>query len=395
MDWIAELQAKKTGTFEIPRGVYDVSNIRIAKATDLIIHGNGSLLRFDPFGSTPGFILRDCKNVRIDGLRFHSPNSYARCRVLKVGKSDITVVSENGVSPTAEGRTKVVNYTRAGYLRPFMHLYVSAVEKLTTQNEYRISISKPSKATMPSVGDIVFAANRNGATAVMCNFCADCEFRDTVVHSSGNMGFIEYYCSNMRYESCHIRPIDSEWFSTNADGFHSRGSIVAPTYVSCSVRGAGDDALNVHGEMFAVVAPDLILYSPPSTPKSGMVYHGNGSSSNMELYDIVGDSVEPYIKELGLVKTLGSRLILQRVKITPEIPKGTFIWQSAPQGGGLFDFRAKNCWSTCIKWRSNDFHMEHVSTQRGGSEMITVAQPEWLEGPGSVGGQMLYVSMGK
>jgi hypothetical protein len=384
--WIADISSVSTGVFNIPHGYYDTDGtIRIANANNLYINGNDTTIRYNPYGTSRAITLTKCKNVHISNLHVKAPGSFSKCIVISADLNGAVVKVLNDIPPISSGTVKVVVF-RNGRFLPFFRNYVASATHITG-NEYRVNYRRAiltKDGIPPKTGDIFCLGNRQGQIAVSLVDCVDCTVSNVIVHSAGNMAFSEIDCDNTLYESCHVRPDDL--MSSNADGFHSRAPYRAPNYISCSVRGCGDDPMNVHGDVSVYMGEGLLLAKNSADMSQGRkLYYGVDLDCEIISAAELNDSTlhDKLCQDAALVANTWDTTKLFQVKLSKDLPIKTYLWDREPEGGSLIDFTATDCWThSGIKWRTNNYRIERAITRKAGANFIDTALHNiWLEGP--------------
>jgi len=100
--------------------------------------------------------------------------------------------------------------------------------------------------------------------AVECNHSVNVRLERIVLYASNCFGFIESECNGTIYDHCRIdrRPAasdpvpraDPRLRSLDADAYHSIGAMKGPSYLGCTARFMGDDAINIHGDYDMIMA---------------------------------------------------------------------------------------------------------------------------------------------
>lgn len=387
-----ELKRAKSGSFDIPVGVHDLGEegLHIDGARDLHINGNGATLVYRPHGKHRAINVADSQRVHIDNLRVKAPQAFSQGIVRRINAVGFRVQIEDGFpAPSAQGTTKAI-FFRKGKLVPFFRHYVERVREVGRQ-EFEVAFRRPATAgdgPLPAVGDHICMGDREGQHAVTLLRSEDCTLTGIVVYSSGNMAFAERDCSNTLYESCHARPDERCYLSTNGDGFHAISPSVAPSIIGCSVRGCGDDPINVHGQLLLYAAEGIILFRPPNEVKSGLVFAGHNQHELTAGEQLANDKRRDALcKRFEILPKLWPGVVLCKVSIHPKVAVGTYLWNRYVTGGKLADFTATDCYTHHgIKWKSEGYLIERLITRRAGPSSIDDKQQvQWLEGPSGWG----------
>ena len=249
-------------------------------------------------------------------------------------------------------------------------------EKIEVTDPRHIAVHIPSaKITDPEqTGDFIvigseYAPGGSIPHAVECNDSSNIRLEDIVLYASNCFGFLENNCDGNIYYRCKIdrRPADTDIVkrteprlrSLNADAYHSKHAVKGPSYIECSARYMGDDAINICGDYHLItesyrnklrilakhnmnIQPgdlvELVSYDDTRLPDAkALSVEPDGSIKDDELSFLKKQRMNENLKNARGALTKAYIITLDR---EVNLPRGSVICSQNRVGNG---FTVKNC----------------------------------------------------
>lgn len=249
-------------------------------------------------------------------------------------------------------------------------------EKIEVLDSRHLAIHLPNaKKTDPEqVGDLIVIGSEYAPAgsiphAIECNDSSNIRFEEIVLFASNCFGFLENNCDGNVYYRCKIdrRAPDSDIVkraeprlrSLNADAFHSKHAVKGPSYIECSARFMGDDAINICGDYHLItesrqnklrvlakhnmnIQPgdfvELVSYDGTRLPDAKVIsVEPNGSIKEDELNFLSKQRMNENLKNARGALTKAYIITLDR---EIDLPRGSIVCSVNRVGNG---FIVKNC----------------------------------------------------
>jgi hypothetical protein len=220
--------------------------------------------------TTRALTIARCRNVTVRGLAIdYDPLPFTQGRIVKLSEDKkIHEIELFDGYPSAEAARNFkyeIFRPDTRTLRSEDH-YPQKVEVVDPKH-LRIISGGGSARDPEQVGDLVVigaehAPRGSAAHAVECSGNVNVRLENIDLWASNCFGFLEYGCDGSTYYRCRIdrrpaasdpvRRADPRLRSLDADAFHSKHAIKGPSYVECTARFMGDDAVNICGDYHMV-----------------------------------------------------------------------------------------------------------------------------------------------
>jgi parallel beta-helix repeat protein len=250
-------------------------------------------------------------------------------------------------------------------------------QKMEILDSRHLRVVNPSGNTsdLEQVGDLAvmgaeFAPHGSLPHAVECDHNTNLRLEEINLFASNCFGFLENNCDGSTYFRCRIdrRPpgsdvvqrADPRLRSLDADAFHSKHASKGPSYLECSARFMGDDAINICGDYHLVMATEGTelrvlakhdLNIQPGDPVELVTYEGRrlpnaqarsihpaGASTDEERAFLARQRMDEGLRTArGGSLTRAFAVILDR---EVAMPRGSLIGSANRVGNG---FAVKNC----------------------------------------------------
>jgi hypothetical protein len=219
--------------------------------------------------------IDDCRNVTLRGLTIdYDPLPFTQGRITALGEDKSWIEFEifDGYPDQELERRIQIFDQKTHELKRGDHWDWQPFESLGDR-KYRVSKGdgyrfNPS-ADLEEVGDIL-VTNNNYAPggriphAIVTSRSSGLVLEDIRLFASNCFSYLEYNCDGTTYRRCSIdrRPPGEDLQlralerirSSNADAFHSKHAIRGPQIIDCTAKWMGDDAVNICGEYYMVMA---------------------------------------------------------------------------------------------------------------------------------------------
>lgn len=231
------------------------------------------------------------------------------------------------------------------------------------------------RATDPEqVGDLVVLASEHApggsaAHAVYLEHSTGVVLEDVDLYASNCFGFLEDGCNGTVYRRCRIdrrapdadpvKRADPRLRSLNADAYHSKHAVKGPSYLSCTARFMGDDAININGDYHLVMASsgavvrvlakhrldltagdpvELVAYDGVRLPDAVVVaVETNAAIADDERAFLAKQHLDERLRKADGMLNRGYRVALDRAV---DLPRGSVIAAANKIGNG---FAVRDC----------------------------------------------------
>ena len=222
--------------------------------------------------TTRALTISHCTNVTVRGLVIdYDPLPFTQGRI--VGFSDDKKIHDIELFDGYPAAEQARNF-KYEIFRPDTRTlrgddrYPSSVEVVGVR---RIRVHVPGgRASDPEqIGDLIvigaeYAPHGSAPHAVECSHNVNVRLERIDLFASNCFGFLEFDCDGSVYDRCRIdrrsaaddfvKRAEPRLRSLDADAFHSTGAVKGPSYLGCTARFMGDDAVNIHGDYHLVMA---------------------------------------------------------------------------------------------------------------------------------------------
>ena len=222
--------------------------------------------------TTRALTIAFCTNVTVRGLTIdYDPLPYTQGRIMSFAENKKIHEIELFDGYPAADQARNFKYE---IFRPDTRTlrgddrYSSQVEVVGPR---RIRVHVPNGRTNDpeQVGDLIvigaeYAPHGSAAHAVECSHNVNVRLENIDLFASNCFGFIEDNCDGSSYYRCRIdrrapaddlvKRAEARLRSLDADAFHSTSAVKGPSYIECTARFMGDDAVNIHGDYHLVMA---------------------------------------------------------------------------------------------------------------------------------------------
>lgn len=304
------------GTYRVAPLTAQSSFLNINKANNLTIIAKDILLICTAINRAVN--IEDCNNLTLDGLSVdYDPLPFTQAVVIGMpdDRHTMDVKLCDGYPPIDLDLKLVCSVIdpKLQIIKPnTWSRYGGVFEQIGDPDDrtYRIDQRRPIVDDLV-IGDYVVLNRKSGVPhSIYLNNSSHCTLRNVTLLASATFGFMESSCSGNHYDHLVIKPgpmpagaTVPRFFSSSADGFHSKHAKVGPLVENCHFEKMGDDGIAINGDFLLVKEVDTNITQPSVTV---VVKRG-------DLYAQVGDRILGLKRETGV--PMGQAIVVKTEKL--------------------------------------------------------------------------------
>jgi hypothetical protein len=366
--------------------------------------------------TTRALTIADCKNVTVRGLTIdYDPLPFTQGRITAVSNDKKVLDVEIFAGyPPAEQALPLKAEIFAADTRVLRMEDISAQKpEVLDAGHLRIMPGHPKPTDPEQVGDIIaigsaYAPGGSIPHALTIEHCTGVRLENIDLWASNCFGFLETDSDGTVYYRCRIdrRPASSDIVkradprirSLNADANHSVGAAKGPSYIECTARWMGDDAVNIHGDYDMVTSCSgnvmrvLSKGRMPAIGDSIEIWRYDGPRiadavvKAIEPDGMINDDEKAFLLKQRMNENIKTKWNAKAFKVTVDravdVPMGTLISSTRQMGNGFLirgcSFGSNRSRGILIKASDGIIEKNTISGTRGAGILVT---PEfwWLE----------------
>jgi len=233
-------------------GSTETARIAFGQKKDIVIDGNGSILKLEGKGGP--FLFKNCENISLKNFTVDlQTQGYIQADPVesKLGGRRITVRVQPGFPALVLDEIgsvfsfdKKTNGPASGSVELGKGRFTSITP--VGPSLYEIEFAVP--VTMPNTTTLVFRRRSGGGPAFVFDNCKTITIDHVTIASAPQMGFTFHRCEDLTLQNVIIKAAEGSGrlIATGADGFHASQTRGKIKIANCIFDGLGDDCINVH-----------------------------------------------------------------------------------------------------------------------------------------------------
>lgn len=229
----------------------------LSGTTNVTVLADGARIVLDGFGE---FLAARCAvGLTVRGLELgHLRLPFSRGRVVRQDHAaatiDVTIDSATPFDPAVAPLMRGLFFAPNGELLPRPHLWGAKAEGL---EGLRVLSADTYRCAYPTNGDVLgadlyFSHTLHSRPAIRLSRCVQVTLERVVIRSMSGMGIVGFRCRDVTLRGVEVAPCPGMAMSTNTDATHFACCSGVLRAEGCTLRGTGDDGLNVHSYYLAL-----------------------------------------------------------------------------------------------------------------------------------------------